>query len=125
VNIHTVAREKYCKEHGLKDSRWSGPSQECKDSWESYKAQNEQAEQASPEKAAAKPISANAPTTDPAPAPVPATPVAQRNETGVQASTQTPSETGQGESLADAARKAKQYKACLDLAKDNPSIVRK
>ena len=28
-----------------------------------------------------------------------------------------------GESLADAAKREKQHKACLDLAKDNPSIV--
>jgi hypothetical protein len=31
--------------------------------------------------------------------------------------------TSQGESLGDAAKRTKQHKACLDLAKDNPSII--
>lgn len=42
----------------------------------------------------------------------------------VQPATQTGSVTLSGaDSLGEAARKAKQHKACLDLAKDNPSIV--
>jgi hypothetical protein len=57
----------------------------------------------------------------PAPAPAP-TPVAyqQQSNVHVESATQTIS---QDESLADAARRAKQHKACLDLAKDNPSII--
>ena len=35
----------------------------------------------------------------------------------------TSSASDQGESLAEAAKREKQRKACLDLAKDNPSIV--
>lgn len=35
----------------------------------------------------------------------------------------TPAATAQTESLADAAKREQQRKACLDLAKDNPSIV--
>jgi hypothetical protein len=35
----------------------------------------------------------------------------------------TSSATASGESLADTAKREKQRKACLDLAKDNPSIV--
>ena len=35
----------------------------------------------------------------------------------------TPAATAQSESLADAAKREQQRKACLDLAKDNPSIV--
>jgi hypothetical protein len=41
----------------------------------------------------------------------------------VQAATETTSEATRQESLGDTARKAKQRKACLELAKDNPSIV--
>jgi hypothetical protein len=32
-------------------------------------------------------------------------------------------DNGAGDSVADAAKRAQQHKACLDLAKDNPSIV--
>ena len=56
-----------------------------------------------------------------APAPIP-TSVAyqQQNNVHVQSATQTIS---QDASLGDTARRAKQHKACLDLAKDNPSIT--
>ena len=61
----------------------------------------------------------------PAPAPAP-TPVAyqQQSNVHVESATQTRTQiVSQDESLADAARRAKQHKACLDLAKDNPSIT--
>jgi hypothetical protein len=60
-----------------------------------------------------------------APAPTSATPVAyqQQDSVRVQTATQTTSEPISQESLGDAARKAKQHKACLDLAQDNPSII--
>lgn len=58
----------------------------------------------------------------PASAPTPAV-YQQQDSVRVQTATQTTSETISQESLGDAARKAKQHKACLDLAKDNPSII--
>ena len=60
-----------------------------------------------------------------APAPTSATAVAyqQQDSVRVQTATQTTSEPISQESLGDAARKAKQHKACLDLAQDNPSII--
>ena len=58
----------------------------------------------------------------PAPAP---TPVAyQQSNVHVESATQSRTQIiSQDERLADAARRAKQHKACLDLAKDNPSIT--
>ncbi len=41
----------------------------------------------------------------------------------IQASTVTSKTATGGESLADAARRAKQHNACLEMAKDNPSIT--
>jgi hypothetical protein len=60
-----------------------------------------------------------------APAPV-AIPVASPQQPAVhlKSATQTTTQTVSGdESLGDAARRAKQHKACLELAKDNPSIT--
>jgi hypothetical protein len=72
--------------------------------------------------------------TSPVPAPAPAavaptpapSPVAyqQQGNAHVESATQTTTQIlSQDNSLADAARKAKQHKACVDLAKDNPSIT--
>ena len=73
----------------------------------------------------------NVPT--PAAAPAPQTPTVQpavQTSAGAQVtpavvtSAQTEgASVAPGESLADAAKREKQHKACLDLAKDNPSIV--
>jgi len=62
------------------------------------------------------------PAVAPAPAPAPALTQAayQRPADPAPATSQVLS---QDNSLADAARKAKQHKACLELAKDNPSIT--
>lgn len=81
----------------------------------------------------AAPAAAPAAAPTPAPAAVTAEPVAapasapaltqaayQRPADPTPAATQVLS---QDNNLADAARKAKQHKACLDLAKDNPSIT--
>jgi len=76
---------------------------------------------------------ANAPTAAPptsapaAPALVP-TPasasVAQENDVRVQPATQTTAQpVWEAESLGEAARRAKQHKDCLELAKNNPSII--
>lgn len=69
----------------------------------------------------------------PAAAPAPQTPTVQpavQTSAGAQVtpavvtSAQTEgASVAPGESLADAAKREKQHKACLDLAKDNPSIV--
>lgn len=80
---------------------------------------------------AAPPAPTAAPTPDPAPAstpaPAPAPSISQATyqpQSGpeVQPASASVSLSG-GDSLGDAARKAKQHKACLDLAKDNPSII--
>lgn len=70
-----------------------------------------------------------APTPTPAPVSTPAptpsvSPAAYQpaNNAQVQPATATVTVSGD-DSLGDAARKAKQHKACLELAKDNPSIV--
>jgi hypothetical protein len=89
-----------------------------------------------PAPAAAAPAadSTPAPVPEPAdstPAPASATPASaptpaayqQQDSVRVQTAVQTTSEPISQESLGDAARKAKQHKACLDLAKDNPSII--
>jgi hypothetical protein len=63
------------------------------------------------------------PATAPTPAPTPVAYQQQGNvhvEPATQATTQP---VFQDDSLGDAARRAKQHKACLDLAKDNPSII--
>jgi hypothetical protein len=60
------------------------------------------------------------PVAAPAPAPALTQAAYQRPADPAPATTQVLS---QDNSLADAARKAKQHKACLDLAKDNPSIT--
>lgn len=60
----------------------------------------------------------------PVSAPASVTPAAdQQQDVRVQTAAQTTSESTSQESLGEAARKAKQHKACLDLAKDNPSII--
>jgi len=89
-----------------------------------------QARQATPAAPATAPTpdAAPAPAAEPTPAPAPAavTPIAyqQQNSAQVQPAIQTASEPVRAEeSLGDAARRAKQHKACLDLAKDNPSII--
>jgi hypothetical protein len=74
-----------------------------------------------------------APAPVPAPAPEPAAaapttapaPVAyqQQGNAHLESATQTTQVISRDESLADAARRAKQHKACLELAKDNPSIT--
>lgn len=61
-----------------------------------------------------------------APAPNPFTPVARQEQDNahLEPATQVQGQPIQaGESLGDAARRTKQHKACLELAKDNPSIV--
>lgn len=61
----------------------------------------------------------------PTPAPAP-TPVAYQQQSNVHGESATLTRTqtvSQDDSLADAARRAKQHKACLELAKDNPSIT--
>jgi hypothetical protein len=81
--------------------------------------------------APAAPAPEPAPAADSTPAPAPAAPASaptpavyqQQDSVRVQTATQTTSEPNSQESLGDAARKAKQHKACLDLAKDNPSII--
>jgi hypothetical protein len=60
------------------------------------------------------------PVAAPAPAPALSQAAYQRPADPAPAATQVLS---QDNNLADAARKAKQHKACLDLAKDNPSIT--
>lgn len=60
------------------------------------------------------------PVAAPAPAPVLSQAAYQRPADPAPAATQVLS---QDNGLGDAARKAKQHKACLDLAKDNPSIT--
>ena len=68
----------------------------------------------------------------PAPAPVPTATAVAQTPTPTPAAYQRQAEpvtqtttqpVSQDESVADAARLAKQHKACLDLAKDNPSIT--
>jgi hypothetical protein len=70
--------------------------------------------------AAAAPTPAAEPVVAPAPAPALTQAAYQRPADPAPAATQVLS---QDNTLADAARKAKQHKACLDLAKDNPSIT--
>ena len=78
---------------------------------------------------AAAPI-AQTPTPAAAPTPAPASVAAAPTSSLTPASYQRPADPApqatqvisQDNSLGDAARKAKQHKACLDLAKDNPSI---
>jgi hypothetical protein len=86
-----------------------------------------QARQATPAAPSAAPTPDPTPALDRTPAPAPsASPIAyqQQNSAHVQPATQTASEpVSAEESLGDAARKAKQHKACLELAKDNPSIT--
>jgi hypothetical protein len=77
---------------------------------------------------AAAPAAYSTPTPAPvAPvsAPTSVTPVADQQQDSVrlQTATQITSESTSQESLGDAARAAQQHKACLGLAKDNPSIV--
>jgi hypothetical protein len=73
-------------------------------------------------------VQAPAPTPAPAvastPAPTP-TPVADHQQSNVHvgSATQTTQVISQHESLGDTARRAKQHKACLELAKENPSIT--
>jgi len=80
------------------------------------------------------PVIAEVTSPVPAPAPAPAavaptpapSPVAyqQQGNAHVESATKTTTQIlSQDNSLADAARKAKQHKACVDLAKDNPSIT--
>jgi hypothetical protein len=68
----------------------------------------------------------------PAPAPAPAATAVAQTPTPTPVAYQRPAEpvtqtttqpVSQDESVADAARRTKQHKACLDLAKDNPSIT--
>jgi hypothetical protein len=74
------------------------------------------------------PALAQAPDPTPAPAavaptPAPAPVAYQQSNVPVESATQTTQVISQDGSLADAAHRAKQHKACLDLAKDNPSIT--
>lgn len=67
-----------------------------------------------------------APVVVPTPAPTPAAPVAyqQQSNVRVEPATQTTTQPSSEErSLGDAARRARQHEACLELAKDNPSIT--
>lgn len=71
---------------------------------------------------------AQAPAPTPAPAavavePAPALTPAAYQRPADPAPPTTTQVISQGDSLGDAARKAKQHKACLDLARDNPSIT--
>jgi hypothetical protein len=61
-----------------------------------------------------------APPTAPAPAPVA---YQQQGHAPVEPVTQTTQVISRDESLADAAQRARQHKACLELAKNNPSIT--
>jgi hypothetical protein len=61
-------------------------------------------------------------TVQPAVATSPAALVAPAVVTSSQAEV-APASSAAGESLADAAKREKQHKACLELAKENPSIV--
>jgi len=59
-----------------------------------------------------------------APAPAPVAYQQQQSNVHVEPATKTTTQIiSQDESLADAAHRAKQHKACLELAKDNPSIT--
>ena len=80
---------------------------------------------AAPASTVAPPASV-APVVVPTPPPTPAAPVAytQQDDVRVEPATQTTAQpVNEAESLGDAARHAKQRKACLNLAKDNPSII--
>jgi len=66
----------------------------------------------------------------PTPTPAPAEPVSAKSPALTPATYQQPSDPApatqvlsQDNTLGDAARKAKQHKACLELAKDNSSIT--
>ena len=87
-----------------------------------------QAEAPTPTQAAPTPALTQAP----APAPAPAAAVVAQTPSPTPVAYQRPAEpvtqtttqpVSQDDSLADAARRTKQHKACLDLAKDNPSIT--
>ena len=88
---------------------------------------------AQPAVQAAIEAAALAPTQDPvsaapviAPIPAPPTPVSFQHQDSVHsepAMQTAPLPVRADESLGDAARRSKQQKACLELAKDNPSIV--
>ena len=62
-------------------------------------------------------------TVQPAVATSPAAQVAPAVVTTSQAEVAPASSAAPGESVADAAKREKQHKACLELAKDNPSVV--
>jgi hypothetical protein len=66
------------------------------------------------------PAPPSAPPTAPAPAPVA---YQQQGNASVEPATQTTQVISRDESLADAAQRARQHKACLELAKNNPSIT--
>jgi hypothetical protein len=73
-------------------------------------------------------VQAPAPTPAPAVAPTPATtptPVADQQQSNVHvgSATQMTQVISQDESSGDTAHRAKQHKACLELAKENPSIT--
>jgi hypothetical protein len=99
--------------------------------WQARQATPAAAPAADSTPAPAAPAPEPAPAADSTPAPAPAAPASaptpavyqQQDSVRVQTATQTTSEPNSQESLGDAARKAKQHKACLDLAKDNPSII--
>jgi hypothetical protein len=61
-----------------------------------------------------------APPTAPAPAPVA---YQQQGNAPVESATQTTQVISRDESLADAAQRTRQHKACLELSKNNPSIT--
>jgi len=73
---------------------------------------------------ATAPTPVPAPPPDPPTAPAPA-PVAyqQQGNAPVESATQTTQVISRDESLADAAQRTRQHKACLELSKNNPSIT--
>lgn len=96
--------------------------------WQAHGRMNAPASASAPAPAA-PPVEADQQPTAQAAAPAQVTPVAYQPQTTTAAPSQSTvpaSDSGSLDpngSLGDAARKAKQHQACLQLAKDNPSIV--
>jgi len=77
-----------------------------------------------PKQAAPEPMGSAAPAPDPAERPRVQTVSAVQSQSTAAAAGSTATGTDKGrQSLGDAAKRIKQHKACLELAKDNPSII--
>jgi len=77
-----------------------------------------------PKQAAPEPMGSAAPAPDPAERPRVQTVSAVPSQSTAAAAGSTATGTDKGrQSLGDAAKRIKQHKACLELAKDNPSII--